>query len=266
MEMVRESDRPHYLCTLWAPEKHRQGLFALHAFSLELARIRSQVSEPMLGEIRLTWWREALDGVYRDKPREHPVLRALTILVEKAVPLSKLTAMIDGRESEIFDSAMANIAEVILFASQTYGLQNEIVARLCGETSAEGLQAANQIGTAWGLLSLLRAVNFHARAQRHFLPHNELQAAGIDPEQLVSRPIGANIAPVVKDLCQHAQTLLSQANKTNTPKSAQLIEVWIRDYIARLARQNYDVSKTDFEVGDLRRQIWLCRAAVVGIY
>jgi NADH dehydrogenase [ubiquinone] 1 alpha subcomplex assembly factor 6 len=266
MEMVRESDRPRYLCTLWAPAVHRPALFALHAFGLELARIRTQVSEPMLGEIRLAWWREALDGVYACQPREHPVLQAMTILVDKGVHQSRLTALIDGRESEIFDSAMANTSEVEAFATQTAGVQNELVASLCGATSSEGLQAANDIGTAWGLLSLLRAVNFHARAQRHFLPHAELQAAGIDPDSLVSRPIGANIAPVVKEICERAEALLSRTKTNKTPKAAHFIEVWPRDFIARLTRNHFDISQTDFEVGDLRRQILLLRAAMIGIY
>ena len=37
-------------------------LFALYAFNLEIARVREPVSEPMPGEIRLQWWRDALVG------------------------------------------------------------------------------------------------------------------------------------------------------------------------------------------------------------
>ena len=51
------------------------SLFALH---VELRRIPDAVSEPPLGEIRLQWWREALDEIAADgTPRAHPVVQAL---------------------------------------------------------------------------------------------------------------------------------------------------------------------------------------------
>jgi phytoene synthase len=57
---VRELDRDRYIADLFAPEPARRHLFALHAFSAEVARIRDTVTDPVLGEIRLQWWRDAL--------------------------------------------------------------------------------------------------------------------------------------------------------------------------------------------------------------
>ncbi len=58
--IVRENDPDRFFCTLFAPPAKREALFALYAFNHELARVAESVSEPMLGEIRLQWWREAL--------------------------------------------------------------------------------------------------------------------------------------------------------------------------------------------------------------
>src|ERR1051325_10992416 len=66
--LLREGDKDRFLAALFAPPKHRRPLHALYAFNLEVARTRELAREPMPGEIRLQWWREALVGAaqYRD--------------------------------------------------------------------------------------------------------------------------------------------------------------------------------------------------------
>ena len=76
-ELVRRDDPDRYFCDLMAPPTCRERLLALHAFELELARIPDRVSEPMLGAIRLQWWRESLDGIAAGTPRRHEVVLPL---------------------------------------------------------------------------------------------------------------------------------------------------------------------------------------------
>src|SRR5665213_2932433 len=57
--LVREHDRDRFQTALFAPAGDREALFALYAFNYEIARVRESVREPMLGQIRLQWWREA---------------------------------------------------------------------------------------------------------------------------------------------------------------------------------------------------------------
>ena len=48
--------------------KKRADVVALYAFDYELARAPRVASNPMIGEIRLTWWREVLDEVFAQGP------------------------------------------------------------------------------------------------------------------------------------------------------------------------------------------------------
>ena len=48
------------LSALYAPADKRRSLFALYAFNAEIARIRDRIREPLPGEIRLQWWRDAI--------------------------------------------------------------------------------------------------------------------------------------------------------------------------------------------------------------
>ena len=59
-ELVRSEDKDRWLTALFVPEERRPLIHALYAFNAELARVRDQVSQPMLGEIRLQWWDDAV--------------------------------------------------------------------------------------------------------------------------------------------------------------------------------------------------------------
>jgi len=60
--LVRASDKDRFLSALFAPAEHRGALHALYAFNVEAARVRELAREPLAGEVRLQWWREALSG------------------------------------------------------------------------------------------------------------------------------------------------------------------------------------------------------------
>jgi len=62
--LVRSADKDRWLTALFVPEERRPLIHALYAFNAELARIRDQVSQPMLGEIRLQWWEDAVNAIY----------------------------------------------------------------------------------------------------------------------------------------------------------------------------------------------------------
>ena len=71
--LVRDRDRDRYLATLFAPIEVRDGLFALYAFDAEISRVRDLAREPMPGEIRLHWWRDAILGGRTGEAAANPV-------------------------------------------------------------------------------------------------------------------------------------------------------------------------------------------------
>jgi 15-cis-phytoene synthase len=76
--LVRRQDEDRWLAAGYAQGDAKRRLLALHAFHIELKNIPAAVSEPPLGEIRLQWWREALQEIRAGKrPRAHPVVEAL---------------------------------------------------------------------------------------------------------------------------------------------------------------------------------------------
>ena len=112
---VRRADYDRFLAALFAPAPAREGLFALYAFNHEVAKVRETVSEPMLGQIRLQWWREAIDGLYAGKARAHPVVEALARdarVREGGLSRAHFDRLIDAREFDLAGRAPATLAEL----------------------------------------------------------------------------------------------------------------------------------------------------------
>lgn len=82
---VRAADPDRWLSSRFvADEQARADLIALYAFEAELASIPAKVSQPLLAEMRLTWWAEQMEGVFAGTPRKgHPVLEALAGAAER---------------------------------------------------------------------------------------------------------------------------------------------------------------------------------------
>ena len=84
-QQVRTADLDRWLSSrLVADARARTDLIALYAFEAELMTIPARVTQPLLAEMRYTWWAEQMDGVFAGAPRKgHPVLEALTDLVAR---------------------------------------------------------------------------------------------------------------------------------------------------------------------------------------
>src|SRR5581483_4912095 len=101
--LVRAADPDRYFSALFAPAAARPFLFALYAFNAEVARVAETVREPMLGAIRLEWWRETCEGAAKGVPRHHDVARGLAALfAEKSLRLEEFESLIAARA---FDSS-----------------------------------------------------------------------------------------------------------------------------------------------------------------
>src|SRR5262245_53118326 len=112
-QSVRAADPDRYFSALFAPAAARPCLYALYAFNHEVARIAETVREPMLGAIRLEWWRETVEQAGRGQPRNHDVARGLAELFA-AHPLeaSQLGGLLEGIiAARAFDASAEQFAD-----------------------------------------------------------------------------------------------------------------------------------------------------------
>lgn len=97
---VREHAPDRWLSSMFVgDEAARADLHALYALDHELTRIPHVVKDPLMGEIRMTWWREGLEEIAEGRPvRPHPVLLALTTA---KLPAPALAALADARLGDL---------------------------------------------------------------------------------------------------------------------------------------------------------------------
>lgn len=166
-ETVRMHDRDRFILSLFLPEEARLAVHTLLAWNLEIARLHETVSEPMLGFVRLQWWREALDELYEGRVRRHPLLEPLAGAVrahriERALFEDVLTA----RGQDFSDEPPKDIQELENYLRGTSSALLHMMARVLGVDS----EALDSLGIAWGALGVLRALPHHARHGVLLLP------------------------------------------------------------------------------------------------
>jgi len=177
---VRAADPDRYFSALFAPAALRPQLLALYAFNAELARVAETVREPMLGAIRLEWWRETAEGASRGTPRNHDVARGLVALFEGAkITLADLEALIAARAFDSSADRFADFAALENYLDATSGALMRLAARVLGAAPERTREAA----LAYGLTGLVRSLPFHQNRHKLYLPLDLLGALHVTPEE-----------------------------------------------------------------------------------
>lgn len=68
MDQVKQYDYENYLCSLLLPAGLQRSAFAIRAFNVELAQIRDVVSRADIGLMRIRFWKDAVERVYKVAP------------------------------------------------------------------------------------------------------------------------------------------------------------------------------------------------------
>ncbi len=209
---VRAQDHDRFLACLFAPSEVREDLFALYAFNHEIAKTREIVSEPTLGLIRLQWWRDRLAEMREGVIVDHQVLKALAAAHDRR-PLDAgyLETLIAARELDLDDEAFRTVEDLLAYAEATNAPLFYLALDILGHASDEALMAAKQAGRAYGLIGLLRAIPFHAAAQRHFLPQAVIERHQLTLSNLFAGRPDPALFGAVGELAALAETSLDQA-------------------------------------------------------
>ncbi|HTQ14092.1 MAG TPA: squalene/phytoene synthase family protein [Rhizomicrobium sp.] len=260
---VRAHDPDRFLSALFAPAALRGPLFALYAFNHELARVAESVTQPMLGEIRLQWWRETVEQARAGRPREHDVARALAVAFARhELPFGPFDAMLDARVFDSSGETLENLSALEAYADATSGNLMRLAARVLGGSDA----AARAAGTAHALMGVARAIPFHASRRKLFLPLDMLADAGVHSgDVLAGKPGG--IGRVIGKLSARARELLAEARALPKPGAALpafLPAATVPAMAKALARPGFDPFRDVAEVPVYRRQLAMLAATLRG--
>ena len=269
---VRRYDNDRYLTALFAPGVRREALFALAAFNLEIAKIPEVVSEPLLGEMRLQWWREAIDEIAQGRARKHEVVQPLAAATRQFdLPVGDLLPLIDARTFDLEDRAPADVAELESYAEATTAPLNRLALQALGISGDLARQGAASLGRATALTGLLRAIPFHARQRRVYLPTALVEMVAVEMGELFELRPHAGLARAVEELVDVARGHLQAARKTGLllPRKAApvLLQATLTaKHLAAIRTARFDVFAHHVQVPHPSRVLGLTWRALLGRY
>jgi phytoene synthase len=266
-KLVREADKDRYLSTLFVPAAKRPHVFALYAFNAKIAAVRERATEPMAGEVRLQWWRDALGGDARGGAEGNPVASALLSTLDRcALTPGRLLALIEARSFDLYNDAMSSRDAFDGYLRATTATLFEIAGTILGAVNPAVGSAADPAGKAYGIAGLLRAFPQHASRGQIFLPEDVLEEHGVPPEAILMGRSTPALAAALASFRREARVALAAAwieiaKLPSGVRPAFLPLALIEDYLKRMERADYDPFTTPVDVPQWRRQWRLWRAA-----
>ena len=267
-QLLRDGDRDRWLACLFAPADSRRHLHALYAFSLDIARVRDIVSDPMPGEIRFQWWRDVLEGEGRGDIAAHPV--AAAILNTKRIchlPREALTNLVDARTFDLYDDPMPGVRQLEGYCGETSSALFRMAAIILARGRDVGdPDVAGHGGIAYAIAGLLRSLPWHAARGQCYAPIEILKSHGGNRESVVggfATPALLASLTDMREIARHhlaaAERELKKAPPWTAP--AYLPLALVEPYLRRMEVGRYDPFKTRVDLPQWRRQWTLWWAA-----
>jgi phytoene synthase len=265
--LVRTADKDRFLATLFAPAEHRNALFALYAFNLEVARVREVVREPVAGEIRLQWWSDLIGGVARGEVEAHPVAAAvLASMARYRLPAARLEAIITARRFDLYDEPMATLADLEAYADGASSSLIALAAQILNAGHEPDIGSlARHAGIASAIAGLLKAFPVHAARGQLFVPLDILERHGASRQLVATGQASAQLRSAFTELRRSAHDHLDQAGKLSATVPPVVMPALLPVALAgptldRMERPDYDPF-VPVEIAPWRRQWLIWRAA-----
>ncbi len=235
-EVVARGDPDRFQAVLAAPLAARKVLLPIYAFNVEVARAPWVASEPMISEMRLQWWRDALEEIQRGaQVRRHEVVTPLAEVIDAdgAVILDKLIA---ARRWDCYKDAFEDVSHFDGYLQDTGGGLMWVAARALGGVDEAAFRS---IGWANGLANL-------------FLAIPELEALG-------RKPLVDGRSSAVSAL---ARKVLNNMQKAPKLGRAATLAAWrVKGILKRAAKHPARVSSGELAESEFQRRTGLIMAA-----
>jgi len=164
-QIVEKGDPLRFRTVMAAPVAARAVLFPLYAFNVEVSRAPWVTQEAMIAEMRLQWWRDALEEIAEGKPvRKHEVTTPLADILSP-VQARRLDESVAVRRWDIYRDGFEDQAHMDAYIDQTAGHLMWTACELLGATS-DMESVVRDLAFAAGMAAFLRAVPALADAGR----------------------------------------------------------------------------------------------------
>ncbi|WP_170413542.1 squalene/phytoene synthase family protein [Ruegeria atlantica] len=244
--LLHRADPDRFMAAMAAPVPARAVLFPIYALNIEVARAPWVTQEPMIAEMRLQWWRDALQEIAEGPTvRRHEVVTPLSRVLSPHLA-SMMDEYVAVRRWDIYRDPFEDEDHFDAYINHSAGTLMVVAAQALGSADEE---VVRDFGYAVGVANWLRAIP-------------DLEARGRIP-LLDGTPAG------VQRLAEKAYERLKRARtrrrSVSTKAAAALHAGWQTELVLKQAivRPNRVAAGT-LGPGEIRRRLSLMAQAATG--
>ncbi len=274
--IVRERDIDTYLATLFLPADIRPHAYALYAYDAEISHIRSLIKEPMMGEVRLQWWREIISGERAGEANSNPVAAGLLAAINRfELPLMGFENYLKARAFDLYNDPMPDKGTLEGYAGETRSFLVFQVATMLAKNADDEpgnlADCAGHAGVVLVLTDVLKNLPLHRSRQQCYIPVSMLDEAGLSLAQYYSTENEVATGKLIRLLLAYMRHHFSEFQKQSehlprSIKTAFLPLCLSKPYLARFEKMADIVAVTPVDIPQWCKQIYLWRTARNGTY
>jgi 15-cis-phytoene synthase len=222
----------------------------------------------LLGEIRLQWWRDSLEGTSEGDAKASPVAAALLDTIARFdLPKAPLLELISARGHDLYGEPIESINALEAYTEAICANLLRLAAFILDGAEAVAIRdAALHAGIAYGITGLIRALPWHSARGQVFVPAGILQAHGASRDDFAAGRASPGVLAALAELRAVARAHLDifYATLPGLPEKSRpafLPACLCEPYLRLMEKPGYEPFKTVVELPQWRGQWILWRAA-----
>jgi 15-cis-phytoene synthase len=278
--IAKEQAKNFYYAFLALPNRKRNAMCAVYAFMRHADDLSDDESIPIpQRRVALASWMNAWRRALAGEPTQDPVFVALLDTQKRfGIPLELLDQLVEGTATDLNSpsgtpemgrgqvlqapmltySTFTDLYRYCYLVASVVGL---VCIRIFGYKDPRAEKLAEETGVAFQLTNILRDVREDAERGRVYLPVEDLQRAGISPEQIPAmadrggtlnlqvRQVLALEAQRARDFYKSAQALLPLISRDSRAALWVLVTIYSR-LLQRIEQSNFNVFSAKISVPD----------------
>jgi 15-cis-phytoene synthase len=241
-DLVGSHDFVRYASSLFVPAVQRRALLALYAFNVEVSRVRTLVSQPMPGEMRLQWWTDMVAGLEHGGVEGNPVAAELLLAIQTwRLPVGRLSRLIEEHQFDLYNDPMPTMAALEGYINETSSALFSLATAVFGQSSSDIEHLARHAGLAQGIAQVMTSLPFDASRRQLFVPQQVLASHGCGIEDVFAGRETPNLRAAFDQLLSEALAHLTTAFELMATVPPEVRSVFlplaqVRSDLTRLSR------------------------------
>ncbi|XP_014666120.1 PREDICTED: NADH dehydrogenase (ubiquinone) complex I, assembly factor 6-like isoform X2 [Priapulus caudatus] len=210
-------------------------------------QVQDTVTNKQIGLMRLQFWKDSLDQLYKEAAPKQPVAMELGRAIHsKNLSRRWLTKLIEARERSLEEKAPMTVKAVEEYADCTSSAVMFLVLESVGIRDVHADHAASHLGKALGFTTLLRATPYHASLRKLNLPVEVLAKHKVSEEQVYRGSQEQEMKDAVFELASLAHQHLDKARSLSSSLPRPALSVFLPalvcdNYLTGLQRAHFNV-------------------------